>query len=307
MSSVDPELAAVLAEMPEFVFDAETLPTIRTLMPGPALPPGDLERFDHALAGDACIRLTVHRPRRTPEPLPCVYWVHGGGLVAGNRHMDDAQLERWCRALSCVSVAVEYRLAPEHRYPAALDDCAEGFTWVTQHAEQLGVDPAHIGVGGRSAGGGLAAALALRARDESGTRPSFLYLEYPMLDDRQQTPSSRLDGLPLWTKESNAVGWRSYLGDRVGTDDVPEFAAPARAADLTGLPATCVIVGGIDGLRDESVEFAARLMRAGVPTELHVYPGAPHGFHLFADAGVTRRANADVDDWLRRQFQQPHE
>jgi acetyl esterase/lipase len=122
-----------------------------------------------------------------------------------------------------------------------------------------------------------------------------------MLDDRQRTRSSQIDGLPVWSRESNAFGWRSYLGERVRSASVSELAAPARAMTLGGFPPTCIIVGGIDGFCDENIDFAQRLMQSGVPTELHVYPGAPHGFdQVFATAAVTRRASRDVQDWLRR-------
>jgi acetyl esterase/lipase len=226
--------------------------------------------------------------------------MHGGGMVIGNRHMDDARLIEWCRWLGCVCVSVEYRLAPEEPYPAALDDCEDGLRFVMDNAHDLQIDPQRVGIGGRSAGGALAAGLALRWRARGQVPVAFQYLEYPMLDDR--TVSSQLEGLPIWSRESNAFGWRSYLGDRHGTDDVPADAAPARALELTGLPPTFIGVGTVDCLRDESIDFAARLCRAGVPTELHVYAGAVHGFDMFAETAVARTAARDSADWLARQF-----
>jgi acetyl esterase/lipase len=231
-------------------------------------------------------------------------WLHGGGLLFGNRFMDDATLNGWCRTLSCVCVSVEYRLAPEAPYPGPLDDCDTGLRYVLDHAAELGIDPHRIGVGGRSAGGGLAAALALRDRDRGEHRLAFQYLEYPMLDDRQQTPSSKLDGLPMWSRECSTYAWRSYLADRHGTDDVPPDAAPARAGDLHGLPPTFVSVGTADGFRDEAIDYAARLARAQVPTELHLYAGAVHGFHIFTDSSVVLCAVQDTDSWLRRRMSQ---
>lgn len=153
-----------------------------------------------------------------------------------------------------------------------------------------------------SAGGGLAAAVALRARDDGGPSLAFQLLDSPMLDDRQRTPSSRADGLAVWSRDSNAFGWRSYLGALHGADEVPAHAAPARAADLSGLPPTLVLVGAVDGFRDEDVDYATRLAQAGVATELHVYPGAPHGFSRFPDVAVSRQAAADVLRWLARRF-----
>ena len=174
--------------------------------------------------------------------------------------------------------------------------------YIVDHAVDLGINPRRIGLAGRSAGGGLAAALALRWRDRGDDRLAFQYLEYPMLDDRMNTPSSMLDGLPLWSRESNAFGWRAYLGDCCGSDQVPSDAAPARAAELADLPPTFVNVGTADCLRDEAIDFAARLCRAGVLTELHVYAGAVHGFDMFADCAVARCAARDSADWLARQF-----
>jgi acetyl esterase/lipase len=174
--------------------------------------------------------------------------------------------------------------------------------FIVDHADELRVDPHRVGIGGRSAGGGLAAGLALRWRADADIPLAFQYLEYPMLDDRGLTVSSQLEGLPIWSRESNAFGWRSYLGERHGTDDVPVDAAPARATELSGLPPTFIGVGTADCLRDESIDFAARLCRAAVPTELHVYAGAVHGFDMFANTAVAQTAARDSADWLARQF-----
>jgi acetyl esterase/lipase len=228
--------------------------------------------------------------------------MHGGGTVIGNRFMDNARLNEWCRSLFCACVSVEYRLAPESPYPLPLDDCDKGLRYIVDNAAGLRLDPRRIGVGGRSAGGLLAASLGLRWRDRGLDGLGFAYLEYPMLDDRMTTPSSALDGLPMWSRESNAFGWRSYLGERYGAEDVPPDAVPARAAELAGLPPTFISVGTADCLRDESIDYAARLCRAGVSTELHVYAGAIHGFDMFADCAVAKCAAGDSADWLARQF-----
>ncbi|MCW2887255.1 MAG: hypothetical protein QOE54_4612 [Streptosporangiaceae bacterium] len=300
--SLDAEIREGLRQLPEFVFSEATLPMMRELTAfQPCLEP-DIERRELTAGPDGEVGLTLLRPRDALGDLPCLFWMHGGGLVIGNRHMDDAMLNGWCRAFACACVSVEYRLAPEATYPKPLDDCDTGLRHIFEHAAELGIDPNRIGVGGRSAGGGLAAALALRARDHGKHRLAFQYLEYPMLDDRQQTPSSRLDGLPIWSRESNAFGWRSYLADRYGADDVPPYAAPARARELRSLPHGFVNVGTVDGFRDEAIDYAARLNQAGVTTELHVYAGAPHGFHLFAGSAVVERAVSDSAEWLRRQL-----
>jgi acetyl esterase/lipase len=170
-------------------------------------------------------------------------------------------------------------------------------------AADLGVDPAWIGLRGVSAGGGLAAALTLLARDRGELSVAFQLLESPMLDDRQITFSSRQDGLPVWSRSSNTFGWRSYLGSLYGREDVPDTAAPARATDLTGLPPAFVSVGAVDAFRDEDIDYAVGLNQAGVPAELHVYPGACHGFFALApDASVSQQCKRDMEDWLRRQL-----
>jgi acetyl esterase/lipase len=261
----------------------------------------DIERVELTTdRGD--VALSLLRLADTAPESPVLYWMHGGGMVIGNRHMDDARLIEWCRWLGCVCVSVEYRLAPEAPYPRPLDDCEEGLRFIVEHAHELQIDPQRVGVGGRSAGGALAAGLALRWRGGADVRLAFQYLEYPMLDDRGLTVSSQLDGLPIWSRESNAFGWRSYLGERYRTDDVPADAAPSRATELSGLPPTFIGVGTVDCLRDESIDFATRLCRAAVPTELHVYAGAVHGFDMFADTAVARTAARDSADWLARQF-----
>ncbi|MDX6214446.1 MAG: hypothetical protein QOG99_30, partial [Frankiales bacterium] len=248
------------------------------------------------------VELTMYRPSDRTADLACLVWIHGGGMVMGDRHLNDAPLIEWCRAFGCACVTVEYRLAPEHPYPAALDDCHTGLLHVLTQAAALGVNPTRVGVGGQSAGGGLAAALALRIRDEGRHELLFQYLEYPMLDDRQATPSSRRDELAMWSRESNAFGWRSYLADLYGTDRVPAYAAPARADDLSGLPPTYACVGTADGFRDEVIDYASRLSLAGVTTELHVYAGAPHAFQMFPNSEVGRCGLLDSESWLRRQL-----
>jgi acetyl esterase/lipase len=227
--------------------------------------------------------------------------MHGGGYVIGTFDMDDPLFDNLCPKLGLVGVSVEYRLAPETPYPGPLEDCYRGLQWTYDHAEELGIDRHRIGVGGVSAGGGLAAALALLARDRGEVPVAFQLLDCPMLDDRQTTASSQQDGLPVWSRESNAFGWRSYLGDLYGDDDVPYTAAPARAEDLSGLPPAFVSVGSVDGFLDEDVDYAVRLNRAGVPTELHVYPGACHGYQIAQQCDITRQSRSDVENWLARQ------
>jgi acetyl esterase/lipase len=248
------------------------------------------------------VPLRVHRAVGADAALPCLYSIHGGGYVLGTYAMDDPLFDELCPKLGVVGVSVEYRLAPETPYPGPLEDCYRGLKWSYDHAEQLGVDPRGIGIMGISAGGGLAAALALLARDRGEVPIAFQLLDSPMLDDRQITASSQQDGLPVWSRASNTFGWKSYLGDLYGREDVPATAAPARATDLTGLPPAFVSVGAVDGFLHEDVDYALRLNEAGVPTELHVYPGACHGYQIARDAPVAKQSMRDREEWLRRQL-----
>jgi len=301
---IDQEIGESLRGFPDFDFSVDNLPAMRSgSMFEPQTAP-DIERVELTTEGSG-VALSMLRPLGSTDHSPALFWMHGGGMVIGNRHMDDARLIEWCRSLGCVCITVEYRLAPEAPYPAPLDDCEAGLRFVVEHAHDLRIDRQRIGIGGRSAGGALAAGVALRCRDRANVALAFQYLEYPMLDDRGLTASSQLEGLPIWTRESNAFGWRSYLGERCGTDGVPAEAAPARSTELSGLPTAFIGVGTADCLRDESIDFAARLCRAAVPTELHVYAGAIHGFDMFADTAVARTAARDSSDWLARQFGRP--
>jgi acetyl esterase/lipase len=308
----DPELEPLLALAPSFMLSTESLPEMRAQRASAVVPPlsDAVTRTDHVVrpaSADGTVPalvVRVHRPTassiETDSALPCIFSMHGGGYVIGTYEMEDARFDRLCAELSCVAVSVEYRLAPETPFPGPLDDCYDGLAWTFTHAAELGVNPERIGIGGISAGGGLAAGLALLARDRGEHAVAFQLLECPMIDDRQVTSSSSRDGLVLWTKESNTFGWRSYLGELYGRDDISHYAAPARALDLRGLPPGFVIVGGADGFRDEDIDYALRLNQAGVPTELHVLPGAPHGVQLFASSGVARRWTELVQGWLGR-------
>jgi len=298
-----PDYAAALDRLPAFALSDAALEAVRAgIGMMTYTPTGAVDCTVHEVPGTG-VTVRVYRPVGVDGPLPCVYAIHGGGYVLGDAAMLDARMDVWCVAHRCVGVSVEYRLAPEHPYPAGLDDCHVGLRWVHEHAADLGIDPDRIGIQGTSAGGGLAAALAIYERDEGGVPVAFQLLECPMLDDRRVTHSSRIEGLAVWSRESNEYGWAAYLGPLADADDaIPAFAAPARAADLSHLPPAIVLVGGADGFRDEDVAYATRLMQAGVPTELHVYPGAPHGAQIIPDTAVNLQWERDVEDWLARQL-----
>jgi acetyl esterase/lipase len=304
---LDPEVEPLLAAVSIGVLTLDALPQARELRNElfaglSASLSSDVVRSDHVMDDAPHVFVRVHRPATQTEALPCVYSIHGGGYVIGTVDMDDARFARWCAQLGCVGVSVEYRLAPETPYPGPLDDCYAGLRWTYEHADELGIDRNCLGVAGASAGGGLAAGLALLARDHGEVPLAFQLLECPMIDDRQTTSSSRRDGLPIWSRESNEFGWRSYLADLYGTDQVPPYAAAARADDLGGLPPALVITGAADGFRDEDIFYGLRLNQAGVPTELHVLAGAPHGVQMFVGTAIARRWDSIVTDWLGMQF-----
>ncbi|GAB7007477.1 hypothetical protein JCM18899A_49520 [Nocardioides sp. AN3] len=246
--------------------------------------------------------LRVHRPTNLEGAVPCLFAIHGGGFILGTYEVEDQRLDAWCQKLGVVGLSVDYRLAPESPYPAALGDCLAAFRWVTENASSLGVLRQSVGLLGTSAGAGLALAMGLYLRDSGAAiSPAFQLLSYPMIDDRQITPSSSWTDVPVWDPASNDLGWRSYLGDLYGGDDVPEYAAPARGEDLRGLAPTFISVGSADIVHDEAVELARRLVHAGVPTDLRVYAGAPHGMDRRAtDTYLSRSSRRDMLAWLTR-------
>ncbi|MGW3206082.1 alpha/beta hydrolase [Streptomyces sp. NPDC001135] len=253
--------------------------------------------------GGPDVTLVSGRPAGIAGPLPLLYYMHGGGMITGNAWSVLPRLLReWAVPLELAVVSVEYRLAPGAQYPAALDDCYAGLAWLTAHAAGLGIDAGRVVIGGKSAGAGLAAALALFARDRGGPTPIGQLLLCPMLDDRNDTFSShQMAGIDLWDRTSNATAWQAALGDRCGAADLPPYAAPARATDLSGLPPAYIEVGSAETLRDENVAYAQAIWRAGGHAELHVWPGAFHGFDTFAPgAALSQDARAARTRWLRR-------
>ncbi|WP_107086956.1 alpha/beta hydrolase [Streptomyces viridochromogenes] len=248
------------------------------------------------------VSLLICRPVASGVLRPVIYHVHGGGMVIGNNRSGVDMIVGWARELDAVVVSVDYRLAPEHPHPAPIEDVYAGLSWAADHAQEIGGAPERIVVAGASAGGGLAAGLALLLRDRKGPQLLGQLLMGPMLDDRNDTPSARqMQGLGIWDRTANESGWTALLGGRRGGPDVSPYAAPARAEDLSGLPPTYLDVGSAETFRDEVVAYASRLWQAGEVAELHVWPGGFHGFEGFApQAALARAALAARLNWLRR-------
>lgn len=308
---VDSELSAALDALPAFDFTPESLPGIRSAYadapPFHAPDAPGVTREDVIVPGRdgaPAVRVLVYTPAAPTGDMPAVFHVHGGGYVIGTPEMNDLRNRHIAADIGCAVVSVDYRLAPETPFPGPIEDCYTGLLWLHANAAALGVDPTRIAVRGESAGGGLAAALALLARDRKEVPLAFQLLVYPMLDDRT---SSTADAAPhphtgeyVWTGASNRFGWRSMLGHEPGGGDVSPYCAPARATDLAGLPPTFLQVGSLDLFLEEDLEYARRLLRAGVPTELHVYPGGFHGLDLIPGTRIETSFARDAHEALRR-------
>ncbi|PPI26495.1 alpha/beta hydrolase fold domain-containing protein [Rathayibacter sp. AY1B5] len=267
------------------------LATRRAAEGGEAPPDMVVDDLEIPVAGAPPVRARSYRPRILRGTAPALLWVHGGGMVLGSHLQDEASCIDFARTLGITVVSVDYRLAPAHPAPAAVEDVLAVFDRLVEHAEERGVDPARIAVGGASAGGGIAAGATLLAHDRGGVQPAFQLLVYPMLDDRTVTrPGPPPRGVRVWTPGSNRFGWTAYLGGEPGAPGVPAYAAPARRDDLTGLPPAWIGVGSLDLFHDEDVRYAERLRAAGVPCGLEIVEGAFHGFDaLFRRTGVARR------------------
>jgi acetyl esterase/lipase len=311
---IDPELRIVIRQMPDR--DLEDLPgqrlksdeMLKAMRAGIASS-DFVRKEDYLIPGramDPMVRVRIYRPSAQLAEIGCLVWIHGGGYVAGSIVQDEPICECIVESVGCAVVSVDYRLAPENPFPAAAEDCYAALRWASQNADHLGLIADRFAIGGASSGAGAAAAVALMVRDRGELDLLFQLLDYPMLDDRAPvTPTQMVTYPKVWNLAANELSWRSYLGSAYGTDDVSPYAAPARAADLTGLPPSFIGVGQLDLFVEEDIAYAQRLISAGVPTELHVYPGATHGFDILVPtAEVSRRFVRDRNDALRRVLQQ---
>jgi acetyl esterase/lipase len=302
----DPELAAALALQPmQSIEDLEAARALhRTLLASSEEEIEGIEELEiedrvvPAGAHGPEVRVRVYTPLGFQRPLPGVLYIHSGGFVLGSIEGEHARAASLALSVGAVLFSVEYRLAPEHPYPAALDDCYAALCWIAAGASELGIDPDRVAVAGSSSGACLAAALALLARDRRGPHLCFQLLNAPVLDDRLETPSmTAFTDTPVWDRQSAFVSWRHYLGAE--RDDVPYYAAPARADDLTGLPPAYIATSEFDPLRDEGILYGLRLLQAGVAAEIHNFAGAYHGSEVVETAEISRRRLADIDWALR--------
>lgn len=307
----DPELSTALAmladQMPPTITE-ETIPLLRNadLL---ALTPEDLDEADIE-ARDVTIQsydgadivVSILQPKGRRGTGPGFYHMHGGGMIVGDRWAGIASLFKWLHQYNAVAVTVEYRLAPEFPDPTPIEDCYAGLLWTAANADALGIDPERLLVLGGSAGGGLAAGVTLLTRDRKGPPLVGQLLMYPMLDDRDATVSThQIDGVGVWDRGSNQLGWTALLGDRKSTDNVSIYAAPARASDLSGLPPTFIDCGSSEVFRDEDVAYASGIWAAGGQAELHVWPGGFHAFEgVMPQAKLSTQMVAARDNWISR-------
>lgn len=312
---LDPDLATAVDKIPVLPLDMESLDARRAaraelmavLLPKlPGIPRVTVsERLVPGPERAPAVRLLVHSSDQhasdqhgsdeAGRPVPALLWIHGGGYVDGRADWDSHLAKVLVRETGCCVICVDYRLAPESPFPAAVEDCYAALRWIFSSASELHLDAGRIGVAGISAGGGLAASLALMARDKAEFRLAFQVLLQPMLDDRHAAPGYRhpYAGEFIWTSDDNRFGWSALLGHDPGIEGVSPYASAARAESLEGLPPSFISVGSLDLFVEESIEYARRLIRDGVPAELHVHPGACHGFQFIAP----RSSQAQVHDY----------
>lgn len=293
---VDPELLPGLEMLPTFTFNTEMLGQIRQMMGLRPAPQAEelgclMERYVLPSPEGHEVPVIVYRPRDLPAQAPALLHIHGGGYVIGSADTMSLASAALALELNCLVASVDYRLAPDTVHPGPVEDCYLALQWLHAQADAFAVDSARIAITGESAGGGLAAALALLARDRGGPAICHQHLIYPMIDDRTCRESAGpITGHHVWTPESNVFGWTSLLGMPAGSEGVSPYAAASRAEDLSGLPPAFIAVGALDLFMEEDIDYARRLAKAGVPVELHVYPGAYHGFDMVSDAAISRQA-----------------
>jgi acetyl esterase len=299
---MDPELEAFIpsfphADLSDPVSARENLARLSAAAPAPHV--ADMEIEDRIVAADPDVPVRIYRPRAAQG---AIVWLHGGGFVMGDLETEHPWAVRIAAGSGAMLISVGYRRAPEHRFPAALDDAYAALNWTAEHAAELGIDPERIAIGGHAAGAGLAASVTLRARDQLGPPIRFQLLNQPQLDDRQETWSARhFTDTPFMTRDKAAASWRHYLGSASASP----YAAPARAADLSGLPPAYIATAEFDPNRDDAIAYALRLLQAGVSVDLHQWAGTFHGSSAVLSADVSQRQLAELCGTLRHALAQP--
>jgi triacylglycerol lipase len=305
LAAVDPDLRSTLAVMPDLdQLSQTTLPAIRTMLQGETVTLGATGTVTvsrvaiPSMNGAAAVSALLYQPLKTSgDPIPALLNIHGGGFVAGSAQREHAAMCILASELGCVVLSPDYRLAPEYPFPAALEDCRASLGWLHREAAALNIDDQRIAARGVSAGGCLALGLALLTRDDNVPSVCFLSLVYPMLDDR--TGPHMVAGKYVWTANANRFAWDSYLGGQ-NRASPSLYAVPGRATDFANLPPIFLAVGGIDLFVGETLSLATRLVDAGVPTELHIYPGAYHGFNLVENSRATKAFTRDSSAAFKR-------
>nr|WP_106779610.1 alpha/beta hydrolase [Lysinibacillus timonensis] len=309
-SRVNLELVETLDNFPGLSLEPEIIPQVREALKAGNQP---VEQTDVSIEiatiksyDNEEIEVRVYKPNKEiVEKLPGFLWIHGGGYVLGTAESDDALCVNIVNHANCVVVSVDYRLAPEYPYPAPIEDCYSALCWLVNNADELSIDTNKIGVGGLSAGGGLTAALTLLARDRQFPKVHMQFPLYPMIDDSNNTPSANeiTEGM-IWNQQLNDAGWRLYLGELHGTDQIPPYAAPARATDYSNLPTTYTFIGQLDPFRDETITYVTKLAQAGIDVEFHLYPGAYHSFEgLNPHATIAQYASNEFLNAIKTGFQ----
>lgn len=301
---VDPQLRPYVENTPPIRISAELIPAMREgfgsglglIEDQAALAAVEADTVTlPGMPGEPDLNAVLHIPSGEARARGAILHLHGGGFVTGDPYALIPLNRKIAHAADCVVLSLDYRLAPETPFPGALHDAYAALTWLFSQAEELGVDPSLIGVMGESAGGTLAAGLALMARDRGEYSLAFQHLTYPALDDRtgRSDEPNPYSGDFVWTRESNRFVWDLWLGGKAGTEDLPPYAAPARAEDLSGLPPTYLATAALDLFVDENIRFAHRLIRSGVPTELQLFPGAFHAFQFVGPSDLGARSDQD--------------
>lgn len=303
---LDPELLALVDSFPDLSFGPDKILETRALLNDAMakqapLPPGVAreERWVPGLDGEPDVRCLIYRHDATSDGAPAYLHMHGGGYVSGSPDGVEPRNARIAAECGCLVVSVDYRLAPEHPFPAARDDAYAVLAWLHNDAASLRIDPARIGIGGESAGGGLAACLALTARDRGDYPIALQVLVNAMLDERSggpEAPGDPLVGEFVWRRQDNQHAWAAYLGGAPAAAP----AVPAQAGDLTGLPPTWLSTAALDLFLDEDIAYARRLLAAGVKTEMRVYPAACHSYALARESAIAKRFENDYLDAIRR-------